>query len=178
MSSHPKASHADEPRSRDRRSVLIAAAWAAPAIAVATVTPLAAATAPPGTGWVAAVRAGAPLTETEAKRPGFRFSAAGPGASVISCVVAYSSANGNLTFGQIFTGFGGSWSLVKTGPVSGVYTYTATQTGTAGPLAFSNGPTPPPGGNSIGITVKLPGQYYATVTPNDGVHASATLSAS
>lgn len=155
----------EPPRGINRRAVIKAAAWATPALVLATAVPAAAASIipePKSNFWVDAVRPAASITAVDAQRPGFRFGhavSASAGAATLTFTTAAADA-GTLVFTDIFTKFQGeAWTRAT--PVrnqNGTYTYTFSSGFTSGPAA-SGASTPP--ANTVGVTVKRAGLYSA-----------------
>lgn len=149
----------------NRRAVIKAAAWATPALVLATAVPAAAASIIPDAKsnfWVDAVRPAASITAVDAQRPGFRFGhavSAGSGAATLTFTTA-GADTGKLVFTDIFTKFQ-SETWTRATPVhnqNGTYTYTFSSGFTSGPAA-AGASTPP--ANTVGVTVKLRGVYTA-----------------
>ena len=148
-----------------RRSVIKAAAWGMPAVAVAAMTPLAAATTPVTTNWVAAVRTTNVITNpTSSTNPGFRFGSAGA-VRTVTATISLTTTTAGLTFAQTFVPYGShtwSWSVVNHG--DGTYTYTASASLAVGPADF-NSTAPVPGGTT-GVTIRgVHGTYSSSVVP-------------
>lgn len=141
-------------------------AWATPVGAVSAAAPTSvASTSNQGLGRLAAVRTTAHDQPTNLQ-PGFRFGYPGAATSVAATVTLKSTSNVS-SFGQVFHAVSPSinWSFAKSGPVNGVYTYTAIATFKTGPSTYTNSNHVP--GNTHGITiVGLPGTYTAVVTPS------------
>ena len=154
------------PSGLTRRGRLTASAWAAPVVALSVAAPAAVASTPnQGLGWVAAVRTTA-HDQPANLQPGFRFGYPGAATSIAATATLKSTSN-VPSFGQVFHAVSPSisWSFTKSGPVNGVYTYTAIATFKTGPSAYTNSDHVP--GNTHGITiVGLPHTYAAVVTPS------------
>lgn len=159
----------------DRRQLIKAGAWAAPALVLATAAPAAAVSGGPSEAsvWVELARAGSGSATAWAGTgasvaPGFRFGVHDVSKSA-TVTILRNQPSGDLPWPTaIFNTFGVNWS-------KGEGSYTTAK-------YFIAQPTTNQSANTLGITFKnvtaANGTYVATITDGSGNYASATLTIS